>query len=45
MSATQAFANKEGSKIRFPHVHKAVKANEMFFREFYGKDFVDANYG
>ncbi|KAF8540209.1 P-loop containing nucleoside triphosphate hydrolase protein [Trichophaea hybrida] len=45
MSAAQAFASKARSKIRFPHVKKAVKANEKFFREFYGKDFVDANYG
>ncbi|KAF8847949.1 hypothetical protein BDZ45DRAFT_811180 [Acephala macrosclerotiorum] len=45
MSAAQAFAIKKRSKLRFPHVEKAVNANEKFFREFYGKDFVDANYG
>jgi len=44
MSAAQAFATKEGCKIGFPHAKKAVKANDKFFREFYGKDFVDANY-
>jgi len=45
MSAAQAFAIKERSKLRFPHVEKVVNANEKFFREFYRKDFVDANYG
>ncbi|KAL5322937.1 hypothetical protein ACEPPN_010917 [Leptodophora sp. 'Broadleaf-Isolate-01'] len=45
MSVAQAFATKEGSKSRFPHAKKAVKANDKLFREFYGKDFVNANYG
>jgi hypothetical protein len=44
MSAAQAFATKEGCKIGFPHAKKAVKANDKFFREFYGKDYVDSNY-
>jgi len=44
MSAAQAFANKERSKIGFPHAKKAVKANETFFREFYGKEAVESMY-
>jgi hypothetical protein len=43
--AAQAFATQERSKIGFPHARKALKANNQFFREFYGKEYVDANYG
>jgi SpoVK/Ycf46/Vps4 family AAA+-type ATPase len=45
MSAAHAFATKEGSKIHYPHVKKAVKANEKFFRDFYGVDYVNSTYG
>ena len=45
MSAAQALAAKEGSQIVFPHVQKAVKANEKFFWEFYGKDYIETTYG
>jgi SpoVK/Ycf46/Vps4 family AAA+-type ATPase len=44
MAAAHAFATREGSNIRFPHVQKAVKVNEKFFREFYGKDYVNSTY-
>jgi hypothetical protein len=44
MSTAQAFAAKERSKIGFPQAKKAVKANETFFREFYGKDAVESMY-
>ncbi|PVH68430.1 P-loop containing nucleoside triphosphate hydrolase protein [Cadophora sp. DSE1049] len=44
MSSAHAFATREGSKIRLPHVEKAVKVNEKFFREFYGKDYVNSTY-
>jgi hypothetical protein len=44
MSAAQAFANKERSKIGFLYAKKAVKANETFFREFYGKEAVESMY-
>ena len=32
------------SQWRAPHVQKAMKANVKFFREFYGKDYVDNTY-
>jgi hypothetical protein len=44
MSAAQAFATKERSNICFLHVQKAVTVNEKFYREFYGKDYVNSTY-
>lgn len=37
MSAAHAFATNEGSKLRFPHVQKAVTAREKVIRNFTGQ--------
>jgi hypothetical protein len=44
MAAAHALATKEESKLRFPHVQKAVTASEKFIREFYGADYVNSTY-
>jgi hypothetical protein len=44
MSAAQAFATEERSKIGILYVQKDVKANETFFREFYGKEVIESMY-
>lgn len=41
MYVAQVFATKERNKIGFPHAKKALRTNDKFSREFYGKDFVD----
>jgi hypothetical protein len=42
VATARAFAIQERSKVRFPHLQKALTADEKFIREFYGKDASDS---
>jgi hypothetical protein len=44
MSAAHAFETKERREILFPHAYKAVMANEKFYREFYGENYINSTY-
>ena len=44
VATAHALAKKQGSRVQFEHIQRAVSINEKFVREFYGQDYVDSVY-